>query len=97
MELSRRRFVQFLSAAPIALAFDPHRKIFDMGRNEIWMPPPVEIVSMIPGRMLELGPWIDESIAGVLAGYGVQMEQTYYGDSDQRIVLAANRKSSLQI
>jgi hypothetical protein len=61
MELSRRRFMQFLSAAPVALAFDPHRKIFDMGRSQIWTPPPPEIIEGV-----ELGPYVMQSINAVV-------------------------------
>lgn len=98
MELSRRRFMQFLSAAPIALAFDPRRKIFDMGRNQIWTPPPVELIPAQMGYWIELGGDFDLAVQATLAQFGQSMEQThYYGDSEQRIVLATNRKSSLQV
>ena len=42
--LSRRRFLGFLAAAPVAVklgimeVFDPHRVIFDMGRSKVWTP-----------------------------------------------------------
>jgi hypothetical protein len=98
VELSRRRFMQFLSAAPVALAFDPHRKIFDMGRNQIWMPPPVEIIPAQLGDYLDLGGLIDRSIAWQLAQFGEKMEQsTFYGNGEQTVLLATNRKSSLQV
>jgi hypothetical protein len=90
--------MQFLSAAPVALAFDPHRKIFDMARNKIWTPPPVEIIPEQLGiEGWNLGSLIDRSIAWTLAQYGEQMEQTLYGNSDQGILLTTNRKSPLQI
>lgn len=96
MQLSRRRFVQFLSAAPVALAFDPHRKIFDLGRSKIWTPPPVEIIPAQMNEWMDLGRMIDFSIEKTLAQFGEKMEQTYfYGDSEQRIVPATHRKPSL--
>jgi hypothetical protein len=81
MELSRRRFMQFLSAAPVALAFDPHRKIFDMGRSQIWTPPPPEIIVPSLGQAyIELGLLhLDRSIAMMLAQFNEQMEQTIIG------------------
>ena len=97
MEPSRRKFIQFLSAAPVALAFDPHRKIFDMARNKIWTPPPVEIIPAQLGEYIDLGGLIDQSIAMTLAQYGERMEQTYYGNGNQGILLTSNRKSPLQI
>jgi hypothetical protein len=75
MELSRRRFMQFLSAAPVALAFDPHRKIFDMGRSQIWTPSPPEIIPAVMGDWIELGPHIDFSINAVLAQYGQKITE----------------------
>lgn len=96
MEVSRRRFVQFLAAAPVALAFDPRRKIFDMGRNKIWTPPPVEIIPAQMGEWMDLGHLIDYSINAELAKYGEKMEQTYvWGDGNERIVLATHRKPPL--
>lgn len=104
MELSRRRFVQFLAAAPVAMAFDPHRKIFDMGRNRIWTPPPVEIISAqmpewyVGDVALDIGQMIDFSINAELAKYSEKMEQTYvWGYGDQRFILATHRKPSLQV
>lgn len=50
-EMSRRSFLRFLSAAPVAVKmgvleaaeeiFNPHRVIFDMGRSNIWTPQPL--------------------------------------------------------
>jgi hypothetical protein len=98
MELSRRRFMQFLSAAPVVLAFDPHRTIFDLGRNKIWTPPPVEIIPAQLGEWTNLGGLMDRSIAMVLAQYGEQMEQTQiYGDHIQTVLFTPDRKSSLQV
>jgi hypothetical protein len=99
MQLSRRNFIQFLSAAPIALAFDPHRKIFDMGRQKIWTPPPPEIaqeVGLEAWYTVDLGGAIDRSMERTLAQYGVGMEQTYiHGNGEQRVLLATYRKPSL--
>lgn len=83
MELSRRRFVQFLSAAPALFALDPHRVIFDMGRSKIWTPPPPEILSA--GDWIELGPQMEYSIDAVLAQYGAFRERvrvSYVGGRD---------------
>jgi hypothetical protein len=76
MELSRRRFMQFLSAAPVALAFDPHRKIFDMGRSQIWTPPPPEIIEGV-----ELGPYVMQSINAGLAHYGEAIADNFFTPS----------------
>src|SRR5580692_3267964 len=67
MELSRRRFMAFLTAAPFV--FDPNRKIFDMGRSKIWTPPPPEIYTG-EYASIELGPHIEASINAVLGHYG---------------------------
>jgi hypothetical protein len=72
MELSRRKFLAFMSAAPAILAFDPHRTIFDMGRSKIWTPPPVEIIPVKATTWLELGGYVDRSIAMTLAKFGVE-------------------------
>jgi hypothetical protein len=65
--------MQFISAAPVALALEealnPHRMIFDMGRSKIWMPSQ-EIIPVKPLSLGELGPYMDRSIALVLARYG---------------------------
>ncbi len=97
MDVSRRRFMQFLSAAPVMMAFDPHRVFFDMGRNKIWTPPPVEIIETLQGQWTELGFLVDRSIEMTLAQYGEKMEQSLYVNSDERIILATDRKPSLQI
>lgn len=51
MKLSRRSFFKFMSAAPVTLAleeiFNPHRVIFDLGKNTIWMPASPAIVENV--------------------------------------------------
>lgn len=77
MELSRRRFMQFLSAAPVALAmeeaFHPHRVIFDMGKNMIWTPSSEKVI--LSGEGMELGPAFEESVNAVLAQYGERIAE----------------------
>ena len=91
----------FLTAAPFV--FDPNRKIFDMGRSKIWTPPPPQIItgfglSMAMGDWIELGPYIDQSIAMMLAQFNEQMEQTVYEATHyEGLVLPNRRKPSVQI
>lgn len=52
MMLSRRSFLKFLGAAPVAVelgimeAFNPHRVFFDMGHAKIWTPEPLQIETL---------------------------------------------------
>src|SRR5579863_8457521 len=73
MQLSRRSFMAFLTAAPFV--FDPNRKIFDMGRSKIWTPPPPEIIPA------ELGPSVEASINAVLAHYGERIADLVFTPS----------------
>jgi hypothetical protein len=86
----------FLTAAPFV--FDPNRKIFDMGRSKIWTPPPPEIATpAVMGDYIELGPYIDRSIAMMLAQFNEQMEQTVYEAIHyEGLVLPNRRKPSVQ-
>ena len=97
MELSRRSFLSFLTAAPFV--FDPRRKIFDMGRSKIWTPPPPEIVTpAVMGDWIELGPYIDRSIVMMMANFGEQMDQTIVevinGNSQQELLRKIDRIAS---
>jgi hypothetical protein len=99
MEVSRRSFLSFLSAAPFV--FDPRRKIFDMGRSKIWTPPPPEIIPAELGSWIELGPAIDFSINAVLKQYGqeiteqaIVIAEAINGNSQQELLRKIDRIAS---
>ena len=102
MDVSRRSFFKFLGAAPVALAieeaFNPHRVIFDMGKNVIWTPPALEIRTAQLGDYVELGPQLDEAVKRILAMYGEKIADEFFqpsptfealinGNREQRYVL----------
>ena len=78
MQINRRFFIKGIVGG-VALALHP--KIFDMGKNLIWTPPPPQIIPAEMGEWIDLGSIIDRDVASVLAMYGEKIADQFFTPS----------------